>query len=279
VKKHDRRNKDQSPRETVREPLRNVLVAITDTKLFLGYHYGEWTFGPPTLEAGIACCSMSQDEFGHSRLLNGILSQHFGDDPESLLRDRLPGVFGQASFLDHRPPKWSDLIAMNLVVDVGCTLCLASFRNSSFQPLALILDKLLEEEKYHLRHAEGWLRAIAAHGEESRLALQKAIERALESWSEWLGPDAAEDDAALLKGDVKRRSNAEVFRQYVEWLVPLQNAAGMVDPSPSRWIRKREGTSWEGWRSENRRRSASTPDENILQQLRGSKNEVFKLVK
>ena len=33
--------------------LRSTLVALSDTKLLLGYHYGEWTFGPPAIEAGI----------------------------------------------------------------------------------------------------------------------------------------------------------------------------------------------------------------------------------
>ena len=30
--------------EVCRAPLRDLLVACADTKLLLGYHYGEWTF-------------------------------------------------------------------------------------------------------------------------------------------------------------------------------------------------------------------------------------------
>ncbi len=259
--------------------LRNALVAITDTKLFLGYHYGEWTFGPPTLEAAIACCSMSQDELGHSRLLNGILSKHFGENPDSLLNDRTPEQFAHVSFLDRSLPSWSDLIAANVVVDVGLSLYLASFRNSSFDPLRVILDKMLEEEKYHLRHAEGWLRTIASRDEAARSQLAQSIERAFSSWVEWLGPDGVDEDEELVVLGVKRKSNAEVFRQYAGWLVPLVQGVGLTFPDAADLDRQRQQFTWQGWQPQNRRCVKSVPDGDILRQLRGSKNEVFKLVK
>jgi phenylacetate-CoA oxygenase PaaI subunit len=262
-----------------REALRNALLAVTDTKLFLGYHYGEWTFGPPSLEAAIACCSMSQDEFGHSRLLNGILSQHFGDDPEGLLNERSPQQFAHAAFLDERLSSWADVIAANLVLDIGVTLYLAAFRGSNFEPLRVILDKLLEEEKYHLRHAEGWLRTISRKDDGTRDRLAGSIDRALASWIEWLGPDTSPEDRELVDAGIKRRTNAEIFEQYIDWLLPLVQNAGLSLSERAVWTQKREQTPWDDWQPVNRRRSASTPDETILQQLRGSKNEVFKLVK
>ena len=46
--------------ETSREGLRCLLTACADTKLLLGFHYGEWTFGTPELEAAVASCSLAQ---------------------------------------------------------------------------------------------------------------------------------------------------------------------------------------------------------------------------
>ena len=55
--------------------LRQVLMGCADSKLLLGFHYGEWTFGTPELEAAVASCSLAQAELGHVRLLHAVLNK------------------------------------------------------------------------------------------------------------------------------------------------------------------------------------------------------------
>ena len=88
-------SRDPMPRDA---GLRSTLVALSDTKLLLGYHYGEWTFGPPAIEAGIAACSMAQEEFGHTRLLNGILKREFELEIDPLADQRPPDAFASIAF-------------------------------------------------------------------------------------------------------------------------------------------------------------------------------------
>ena len=64
--------------EEARDGTRAALLACADTKLLLGYHYGEWTFGAPALEAAIAACSMGQDELGHDE--GNTLRHQAGDE-------------------------------------------------------------------------------------------------------------------------------------------------------------------------------------------------------
>lgn len=141
--------------------LRNLLIALADTRLLLGYHYGEWTFGPPALEAAIACCSLGQTELGHVRLLHGILNSHFGDDPDVLVGSRKANEFANISYLDRKLRDWSEFVAANYVVDFALTTLINSMRESSFQPLHMSLDKMIQEERYHIHHGQGWFRTLA----------------------------------------------------------------------------------------------------------------------
>ena len=104
---------------SVDSDVRGTLVALSDTKLLLGYHYGEWTFGPPAIEAGIAACSMAQEEFGHTRLLSGILKREFDLEIDPLADLRPPESFASIAFLDRPLESWAGLVAANAVVDIG----------------------------------------------------------------------------------------------------------------------------------------------------------------
>ena len=118
-----------------KEALRYLLLACADTKLLLGYHYGEWTFGPPEIEAAVAFCSLCQSELGHVRLLHALLTKHYKDDPEKLVESAKPEEFANISYLDNEIKNWPDIVAANYVVDLAVTTLLLSMKNSSFKPL------------------------------------------------------------------------------------------------------------------------------------------------
>ena len=57
--------------DDVRGSLRDLILALADSKRVLGLRYSDRMLGSPTLEAGIAASSMAQDEWGHARLDQG----------------------------------------------------------------------------------------------------------------------------------------------------------------------------------------------------------------
>ena len=73
--------------EPVREALAATLLSLADNKRVLGMRYGEWILGAPTLEAGIACSAMAQDEWGHARILYATLKE-FEFEPNVLEHER-----------------------------------------------------------------------------------------------------------------------------------------------------------------------------------------------
>jgi 1,2-phenylacetyl-CoA epoxidase catalytic subunit len=65
-----------------RAAVRDLVLVLADSKRMLGMRYGQWILGAPELEAGIACASMAQDEWGHGRLLYALL-RDFGEDVDA----------------------------------------------------------------------------------------------------------------------------------------------------------------------------------------------------
>jgi ring-1,2-phenylacetyl-CoA epoxidase subunit PaaA len=251
------------------DALQRLLVAIADTKLLLGYHYGEWTFGPPELEAAVAGCSMCQTELGHVRLLHGILKSHFGDDPERLVADRARNEFASVAYLDGALTDWAQCVAANFVVDLAVTRLLHGLRASTFTPLRMSIGKMIEEERHHAHHGLGWCRTLATKNTQCHTAMQDCAQQALDSIVEWFGPADDPDDRALVEAGIKSAPNHSILQDFLADIDQTASAVGVrleSRPSPS-----------SAWSPTTRRSTKGGPDDEILYHLRGSKNAIFRL--
>ncbi|MFN2382646.1 MAG: Phenylacetic acid catabolic protein [Gemmatimonadota bacterium] len=257
------------------DALRTTLTGLSDTKLLLGYHYGEWTFGPPAIEAGIAACSMAQEEFGHARLLNGILKREYGLEIDPLADTRPPERFASIAFLDRPFASWPELIAANAVVDQALALVLSAYVGSSSEALARIAPKMLLEEKFHYAHAAGWVRLLEAEGGPPRAALHAAIGRAARDTAAFFGPPGADDEAVARGARLIRGAELRdrLFARLAE-LLEDPGAGGLVEADGGWGLDA--PIAWEGWDPERRRLDGGGPDQAILDELRGTKNVAFK---
>jgi ring-1,2-phenylacetyl-CoA epoxidase subunit PaaC len=265
----------------LREHVRQLLLAIADTKLLLGFHYAEWTFGTPALEACIAACSMSQDEFGHVRLLHACLNTQFGMNPNELIETRPAGEFATVVALNHPLKTWAETVAVNLLVDGAVTVVLNALRGSTFEPVANFMDKMVEEEKHHVRHGQGWFRTLASRNPETKAALQSASQRALAATLEWLGPDDHAMAAELSNAGVLNSRWATLRQHYLDWI------GGVVEDTSMALGIAKKGAAYQlsgavdynHWQPQTRSsaRAVRAVDEQILYHLRGSKNAEFKL--
>ena len=248
--------------------LRDLLSACADTKLLLGYHYGEWTFGAPMLESAVAHCSLAQGELGHVRLLHGILKGTWDEDPDALLEGRPADAFAVPRFLDMALPDWPAVVAMTVVVDAAVTRIVHALRDSTFQPMKSCAAKVLEEERYHEHHGQGWLRTLAAD-EKQRPLIASALGRALAAAIEWLGPPDAPDDRALVSAGVKAATDWDLGSGLAGDLVATAAPLGITVAAPQ--------PSWDGWTAARRRAGPGGPSDEVLYHLRGTKNAVFRI--
>ncbi len=256
-----------------------LLIALADTKMLLGFHYGEWTFGTPALEACIAACSMSQDEFGHLRLFHACLNTQFQDDPKFLIEQRPLAQFANAPSLDHPLAQWSDFVAVNLLTDGVLTVVLTALQRSAFEPVANFIDKMVEEEKHHLRNAQGWFHTLATRNTETKAALEESCRRVFPATLEWFGPADHEMMRTLEHDRIINIPWQELEQHFLDWIGPLaaaQQVAIGLQQNGKHWHR---GVSldFKNWNYKTRRCTASQPEEKLMYHLKGSKNAMFKL--
>ena len=261
--------------DATRQGLKTTVVALSDTKLLLGYHYGEWTFGPPALEAGIAACSMAQEEFGHTRLFNRILKREFEVEIDPLNDARPPEAFASIAFLDRAFENWADLVAANVVVDQALSLVISAFADGGFDPIARVADKMLLEERFHYAHAEGWVRLMEEQGGAPCEALHDSLSRAIRDTSAFFGPPA--HDAALVTAELKHTDDDTLRRRLLGRLANVlaePEAVGLTSDDQGSTLA--EPLSWDDWDAARRRLDRGGPDAEILDELRGTKNVAFK---
>lgn len=256
---------------TAAQGLHGLLWALADTKLLLGYHYGEWTFGTPELEAAVASCSLSQSELGHVRLLHALLKRHWGEDPDVLTERRAPAEFANIAFLDRPVDGWPAFVAMNAVVDLAATRVLATLQGSAFKPLRMSVDKMLDEERHHAHHGRGWFRTLGRRGGQDGAALAAATRNALAAVAVWLGPADDAGDRALVAAGVRTQPGSEVLTALTGDVRQLAAEAGVTLPvlAPA---------AFAGWNPRTRRGAGSAgPADDILFHLRGDANALFKV--
>lgn len=173
--------------DSARRALADFILALADTKRWLGIRYAEWCDSAPALEAAVAASAMAQDELGHSRALLPLLK----DFPEVD-----PGIPGEAprekysaiAYLDQPFSTWNTFVVANLLLGGALTIALEAARQSSYVPLRTRAGKILEEERFHWMHGEGWFKRLAADPKDAeRIELAQRVEKMLPHALCWFG--------------------------------------------------------------------------------------------
>lgn len=248
--------------EELREPLGRLLLSLADNKRLLGMRFSEWTLGAPTLEAGIACSAMAQDEWGHSRILYAMLKD-FGYDPGALEHDRESGEYLNSELLDTPPEDWLTMIALNALLDTALTIQCEALMESRYSPLHYKVRKLLDEERFHFEHARGWTARLAAT-DAGRQALEQAYGRALEACRCWFGKADGRIGATLAEESVVDGSPDELRARWLDRIRPMLEQAGLASEGGD--------ITWDDWDDSRRRNGSGGPDADTLARVRGDKN-------
>jgi phenylacetate-CoA oxygenase PaaI subunit len=251
-----------------REALAGVLLSLADNKRILGMRYGDWILGAPTLESGIACSAMAQDEWGHGRILYATLKD-LGLDPGQLEHERASGEYLSSELLDAPVVQWPDLLALNLLFDAALSVQVQALTDSRYEPIHYKTRKLLEEERFHFEHGRGWalrLSETAAGKEALALAFRKALGPSLR----WFGrPGVGYGDLLSSSGIMEGGSD----RLRAEWLgqvIPVLAEAGLDELA--REAEAGVAIDWAEWNAERRRSGGGGPDADTLARIRGDKN-------
>ena len=130
-----------------------LLLAIADDELVLGWRDSEWTGIAPVLEEDVAFSSIAQNEIGHARAIYELLSEN----ADALAFDRAPEEYRCSPLVELRfVPDWARTIARRVLYEAADELRLERLKASPDKAVAGLAAKIDREEAYHRLHAEMW---------------------------------------------------------------------------------------------------------------------------
>lgn len=176
------------------QALKDLLYKMADDALIIGHRNSEWTGIGPLLEEDLAFSSMAQDKIGHAQALYKILHDLGEADPDTLGFKRQAKEFHNCQLVELPIGEYDFSLVRHFLFDHAELLRYEMLTQSSFQSLAALARKAKGEIKYHVFHADSWLKQLANGNEESKARMQSALNS---TWHYALGifePGAFEEE-------------------------------------------------------------------------------------
>jgi ring-1,2-phenylacetyl-CoA epoxidase subunit PaaA/ring-1,2-phenylacetyl-CoA epoxidase subunit PaaC len=226
--------------------LANVVVALADNKYFLSHRLAGWGVGAPALESAVACTAMAQEEAGHARGLYSLL-EHFPSElrPVPLEREDDRARKYAVSFLLESSDSWYRAVATLALMDFALTTLLEACTDSSVAELRKRADRILGDERFHVRFVDGRLRELGASPTEAA-ALEQELAALLPETLCWFGPPDERGLELLVKAGVVACGNEELRERFLAGLQARTEAASLRLPETGE-------LPWERWNSLERR--------------------------
>ncbi len=235
-----------------------VLSSLADNKQAIGRRYAHWSNGAPALEAAVAAAAMTQDELGHARTLYPLLENFAqGQANPNQVEPMTRTLHYHLAFLDKDFVGWSDFVATNFLLDTALTTFFEAAQHSSYEPLGQRARKVVQEERIHQVHAEGWVRRLARAGGAVREALTNSIHRL---WNEtlcWFGPHDDPTVQQLYREGSIDATPDELRSRYLQKIMPTLRSVGIEVPvsfnaTTKQW-KLTQPLPWEKWDAVGRR--------------------------
>jgi ring-1,2-phenylacetyl-CoA epoxidase subunit PaaC len=185
----------------------DLLLAIADDELVLGWRNSEWTGIAPFLEEDVAFSSIAQNEIGHARALYELAAAELGTTADELAFDRKPEEYRCAPLVELRRMEWARTIARHWLYETADEIRLGALMASDDTAIAGLAAKMDREEAYHRMHAEMWIDRLLA-SDEGSTRLHDAVD---ELWPYALG--VLDDE---LRTELRRRVEERLARKLPE---------------------------------------------------------------
>ena len=174
-----------------------LLLAMADDELILGHRNSEWTGHAPILEEDIAFANIAIDELGHARLWYDLYGERAGTTADDLIFFRDPADFRNVRLVELPRGDWAFSMLRQYLFDAYELVRADQLLDSSYRPLAEAAAKVRQEERYHYRHSESWVRRLGLGTAESHARTQAALDSLWPYVGQLFQPLSPEQDRLL----------------------------------------------------------------------------------
>ncbi|MCJ8164919.1 phenylacetate-CoA oxygenase subunit PaaC [Pontibacter sp. E15-1] len=186
------------------QAIKDLLYKLADDLLILGHRNSEWTGFGPILEEDIAFSSMAQDKIGHSLAFYTLLHELGEADPDTVAFTRNANQFHNSQLVELPNGEYDFSLIRHFLYDNAEIIRFEMLSQSSYEPIAKVATKLKGEVKYHVLHANTWIRNLGSSTEEAIARLQTSLNEALPYALGMFEPSAYEQDlidASIYRGE------------------------------------------------------------------------------
>jgi 1,2-phenylacetyl-CoA epoxidase catalytic subunit len=233
----------------------NAVVALADNKYFLARRLAAWGVGAPTLESAVACTAIAQEEAGHARGLYSLLEDFPSEvAPLPLERDNDRERKYALSYLVEPTESFIRGIAALTLADRACTVLIEAAADSSLDGLRKRAVRILADERFHQRYADGRVRELR-----DSPTLERELAALLPETLCWFGPAGEPGLELLVEAGIVTERNEALRQTFLSRLAAVVEAAGIELPfarnDDQTWIYPE--LPWSQWKSLERRLAAT----------------------
>jgi ring-1,2-phenylacetyl-CoA epoxidase subunit PaaA len=203
---------------------------------------GNWITRAPSLRRKAVLIAKVQDEGGHGMYLYSA-AETLGISREQMLSQLLAGTAKYSSIFNYPTPTWADVGAIGWLVDGAAIMNQIPICRCSYGPYARAMVRICREESFHQRQGFEIMLTLSRGTPEQRRMAQGALDRWWWPSLMMFGPSDAESShtAQSMRWKIKRFTNDELRRHFVDVTVPQAQFLGLTVPDPAlRWDEARE---------------------------------------
>jgi ring-1,2-phenylacetyl-CoA epoxidase subunit PaaA len=194
---------------------------------------GNWLTRAPSLRRKAILLAKVQDEAGHGLYLYAA-AETLGVERAELLDALHTGRQRYSSIFNYPTLTWADVGAIGWLVDGAAIVNQIPLTRCSYGPYARAMSRICKEESFHQRQGYELLYALAHGSAAQRTMAQDAVDRWWWPSLMMFGPpdSTSAHTARSTQWKIKRQTNDELRRRFVDITAPQADVLGLTLPDP-----------------------------------------------
>jgi ring-1,2-phenylacetyl-CoA epoxidase subunit PaaA len=194
---------------------------------------GNWITRAPSLRRKLALLAKVQDEAGHGLYIY-CGTETLGVSRGELLDQLLSGKAKYSSIFNYPTLTWADMGAIGWLVDGAAIVNQTMLAKASYGPYARAMVRICKEENFHKKQGYEIMTVLAGGTPAQKAMAQDALDRWWWPSLMMFGPSDRDspNSAELTRWGVKKKSNDELRRRFVNQTVAQAQAIGLTIPDP-----------------------------------------------
>jgi ring-1,2-phenylacetyl-CoA epoxidase subunit PaaA len=194
---------------------------------------GNWITRAPSLRRKQVLLAKVQDEGGHGLYLYAA-AETLGTSRDEMIEALHSGRAKYSTIFNYPTLTWADIGAIGWLVDGAAIMNQVPLQRTSYGPYARAMVRICKEESFHQRQGYEIMMTLAAGSTAQKRMAQDALNRWWWPSLMMFGPpdDNSPNTAQSIRWRIKRETNDQLRKKFVDVTVPQAEAIGLTVPDP-----------------------------------------------